>query len=546
MTDAYFHLPIHPRFQKYYRFEMEGIIYEFSAIPFGLATAPREFTEHAKAFKNIALTFGFRLNQYLDDWINRCLSKYEGQLSVVKLLHLLLYLGFVPNFPKCDLQPSQEFDFVGTRYQLQKGRVCPTEKRIESITKSIHKFETSRSRSVRQFMSLIGLLNSTFLQVKQVGRLHIRPIQWVLSRHWRHGQTYAKQISIPPSLAPHLRWWKSKTTLREGTSLHPPKHEIQVFTDASDAGWGAHCQGEEIQGTWSQEEQAKHINFLEMKTILIALKNFSTLLRGKVVLFLCDNSTTVWHLKKTGGVRVWPLYALTWLIFSKATKLGITILVRHIPGALNVIADRLSRKGQIQQSEWSLHPHVFHLICREMYTPMVDAFATADNTKLPLYISPIPDAKAYSVDAFSADWTGLCLYAYPPTKVLTETLKKIQAQPCRVLLIAPMWTSATWFWDLVFLSTDQPRTIPVGPKLLRQPGTPPVFDKNARMKALHVWTIDSTRTIDPDFKASPWLQDFETRRHNPPAFYAPGYDTSSNQPRDAKQIIMHWLKVDEL
>ena len=82
-------------------------------------------------------------------------------------------------------------------------------------------------------------------------------------------------------------------------------------------------------------------------------------------------------------------YATPGMGYRKRWK--ITLQALHIPGVLNVIADRLSRKGQMHQSEWSLDPSVFKLICKKLYTPMVDAFATADNNKLQLYFSPIPD-----------------------------------------------------------------------------------------------------------------------------------------------------------
>ncbi len=47
LTDAYFHIPIRRRFRKYFRFEFQGLEYEFLATPFGLATAPLEFTAQA-------------------------------------------------------------------------------------------------------------------------------------------------------------------------------------------------------------------------------------------------------------------------------------------------------------------------------------------------------------------------------------------------------------------------------------------------------------------------------------------------------------------
>ena len=50
---------------------MKNVHYEFVALPFGLAVAPRKFTAIVKEFKKIAIEHGFRVNQYLDDWINR-------------------------------------------------------------------------------------------------------------------------------------------------------------------------------------------------------------------------------------------------------------------------------------------------------------------------------------------------------------------------------------------------------------------------------------------------------------------------------------------
>ena len=55
LTDAYFHVPIHPKFQKYLRFHVQGQAYQFRALPFGIATAPLEFTRVVKEVKFIAL-----------------------------------------------------------------------------------------------------------------------------------------------------------------------------------------------------------------------------------------------------------------------------------------------------------------------------------------------------------------------------------------------------------------------------------------------------------------------------------------------------------
>ena len=80
------------------------------------------------------------------------------------------------------------------------------------------------------------------------------------------------------------------------------------------------------------------------------------------------------------------LCALLWRILSWCT-----LKACHIPGRLNVIADKLSRLGQTIQMEWSLHPEVFKAICSRWHQPQVDLFATRFNNKLPQFVSPVLD-----------------------------------------------------------------------------------------------------------------------------------------------------------
>ena len=50
------------------------------------------------------------------------------------------------------------------------------------------------------------------------------------------------------------------------------------------------------------------------------------------------------------------LCALLWRILTWCARRQVTLKAQHIPGRLNVIADKLSRLSQIIQTEWSLHP----------------------------------------------------------------------------------------------------------------------------------------------------------------------------------------------
>ena len=116
LSDAYLHIPIHPQSRKFLRFHHKETSYQFTSLPFGLATARLVFTSLVKEVKLLALKQDIRLHQYLDDWLIRASSQDEAQKHTVKLLSLIQNLGFIVNLQKSELNPQQRFDFIGYRF----------------------------------------------------------------------------------------------------------------------------------------------------------------------------------------------------------------------------------------------------------------------------------------------------------------------------------------------------------------------------------------------------------------------------------------------
>ena len=114
---------------------------------------------------------------------------------------------------------------------------------------------------VWQLMSLLGLLTATEKQIN-LGRLHMRLIQLHLKNNCKVPESLEKVIPIPRSLQPHLRWWLEESNVLPGQPLYPLKHALQIFTDASKEGWGAHLNKRTALGTWSLPESKLHINYL--------------------------------------------------------------------------------------------------------------------------------------------------------------------------------------------------------------------------------------------------------------------------------------------
>ena len=183
---------------------------------------------------------------------------------------------------KSELVPKQVFNFVGYRFDLITGRVLPTQDRWETLQEKLRFMKSHHQCTVRQFMSLIGLLMATEKQVC-AGRLHMRPIQWHLKKNWHVPEVLEKVIPVPQSLHPHLDWWLDEANVLRGQPLHPLQHAVQLFTDASNEGWGAHLGDFTARGVWSPLESLFHINVLELKAVLLALQQFKHLCKNQIV-----------------------------------------------------------------------------------------------------------------------------------------------------------------------------------------------------------------------------------------------------------------------
>ena len=175
---------------------------------------------------------------------------------------------------------------AGTKTSLQFCRLPvqpqvwsgPTPDRWQNLQQKILSLLSLPACPVRQFMSLIGLLTATEKQV-HLGRLHMRSIKWHLKSNWRVPESLEKVIPIPRSLHPHLQWWLKEDNVLTGQPVHPIKHALQIFTDASKEGWCAHLDGHNARGNWSLPESKLHINYLELKAVFLALKVKRSLLR---------------------------------------------------------------------------------------------------------------------------------------------------------------------------------------------------------------------------------------------------------------------------
>ena len=184
------------------------------------------------------------------------------------------------------------------------------------------------------------------------------------------------------------------------------------------------------------------------------------------------------------------LCTLLWRMLTWCSSKQVTLKARHIPGQLNMVADKLSRLGQTIQTEWALLAEVFQVICNRRHQPQIDLFTTRLNHKLKQFVSPVPDPQDWAVDALSLPWEDLDPHAFPPAAILGKVVEKLHDYLCRrIILIAPGWPNMRWFWDLVAMSNQMPLSLPHLPNLLTQPfnQTP---HRNLSNLNMHAWLLE--------------------------------------------------------
>ena len=149
-------------------------------------------------------------------------------------------LGWIINQEKSELKPTQVFSFMGYEYHLDSALVKPTQERWLKLQDLMLCLKSKHVLTARCLMSIIGLLAS--MEMVPEGLLHMRPFQLHLKEHWRYPQLWNSLLPWSETISALLEWWQNPANVIEGADPHPKDQSIQIFTDASNEGWGAHLE----------------------------------------------------------------------------------------------------------------------------------------------------------------------------------------------------------------------------------------------------------------------------------------------------------------
>lgn len=109
--------------------------------------------------------------------------------------------------------------------------------------------------------------------------------------------------------------------------------------------------------------------------------------------------------------------------------------------------------------ERMLNRTVFNEITIRFGTPDLDLFASRLN----------PDPGAESVDAFSLNWGGMYIYAFPPFCLINRCLTKIKQDKATGILVVPDWPTQAWFPKILGIIVQPVMVVPKRRDLLVNP-----------------------------------------------------------------------------
>ena len=184
-----------------------------------------------------------------------------------------------------------------------------TEKKAEKILQLCQRFShPGRQFTIREVASFIGTLVSSFPGV-EFGPLHYRHIEADKELNLKLNKgNFDSHMTLSHDSLKDVCWWSSNIQTATRKILHSSP-DVVVYTDASQTGWGAHIDHDKSTcGVWSKSESLRHINYLELLAVKLALASLFANRSNIHVRVMSDNTTTVSYINSMGVYRMQLYY----------------------------------------------------------------------------------------------------------------------------------------------------------------------------------------------------------------------------------------------
>lgn len=464
LTDAksgYHHIPMHKDTWTYLAIEIDGQLYAYTHMPFGLATACRIYTiVMGEVYRPLRLHHQ-NLTYLIDDALFAFDSRHQGLFRTMTLLMLLTALGFHLSWEKCQLLPVQSGKFLGLVVDTVACQLLVPADKLERITSSIHTVQQQQQATSRQLAGIAGMLMSA------APALHMAPLYLRSLYCAMHPE--AGWDSLVPQLEltkEDLQYWSENLEACNGKSWLRRNNVIHVCGDASSVGYGAYTPHGEVSYDMALSFDQSEMQCMQSGTLSSVLRETknarlavqyvvhslgTAAVAGSLVVYTGDCFPAVQNLlKMKGSPQVFPEVKQLY-VFAAEHDVHVDFVWQPRTHTWLQHADELSRLPD--SSEFYMRHSQFVKVCRLMHDgdnwgwPTLDVLAGAAKGQhhasrfYTLHYAP----GCYAINGMHQHWAldakvngspGL-LWLFPPFPLIGAVLSKLLIEQVNAILIVP-------------------------------------------------------------------------------------------------------------
>lgn len=465
-TKGYLHLPLHPSAQRFLCVAFEGTTYMFKALPFGLSSAVKAYTDLATVAYMPLRRQGCRFSFMIDDRIGVAATRQACWLDIFVTVRIICALGFHLGLAKCVLWPCQRLKYLGMMLALDTLQCSVPNLKLQKFVQTVDDAVGTENITARQLASIAGMLIS-FAPAIPLGKLYTRQLFWALSGRARWDEAFP----VGSDLRQHLAWLKGYVSGHNGQRWFQRRPGTVLVTDASVKGVGGFtttAAGVQVTLQGQLPEQL----FVASSTCREAAGMFSLLqallqhpdwgprLEHRAVKILTDNQGVAADMQHMGGCP--SVFQYVRLMYELAAAHDLELLVEWRPRECDLLQYADLHSKLVDVGDWGVTCKAYMDLCQQwQLQPCVDWFARPWSAKCHMFYSRYLTPGAAGVDAFDHCWRlsyGVS-YICPPQMVVARVLQKILDDRASCLLILPAWYKA-WHSLLGLLPTQQQTHLP--------------------------------------------------------------------------------------
>lgn len=344
LKNAFRNVPVRPSDWELLGILWKGKYYVDKCLPFGLRSAPFLFNQVSEAIEwSLKCNHNVRnVVHYLDDFFTVGGSGSNAcQENMNKMVTLCETLGAPLKEEKME-GPTTCITFLGIELDSHSMVARLPADRKSELQDALSKIRSKKKCTKRELLSLIGRL-AFACRVVPAGRTFMRRMIDLSCTVKRLNH----RIWITVEAKRDLDWWIDFLPSWSGSSqlLEPEwctSPGMELYTDACSYAYAAYWKGRWIQQRFDCPAVNQDIAWKELYAIVVACNAWGPCWQGKKILFHCDNEAIV-LIWKRGSSKSKEIMTLLRAAYWVAAHFQFNIMITHIRGCDNIIADSLSR-----------------------------------------------------------------------------------------------------------------------------------------------------------------------------------------------------------